>query len=106
MTKQQLIEYSYRTLAFYATYFFYIDITVDIAHLVSYRIFKVRDRKSINYLSDTFIKKIIHLSTIKLLAKEYIEKRSMDYFSIIGEFETLIFKEEIKELSKGYNKYA
>lgn len=106
MTKQELIEYSYRTLTFYSTYFLNIDITVDIAHLVSYRIFKVRDRKNINYLSDTFIKKIIHLSTIKLLAREYIEKRSMDYFSIIGEFETLIFKEEIKELSKGYNKYA
>lgn len=106
MTKQQLIEYSYQTLTFYSTYFLNIDITIDIAYLVSYRIFKVHDRKSINYLSDTFIKKIIHLSTIKLLAREYIEKRSMDYFSIIGEFETLIFKEKIKELSKGHNKYA
>lgn len=106
MTKQQLIECSYRTLTFYSTYFLNIDTTIDIAHLVSYRIFKVHDRKSMDYLSDTFIKKIIHLAVIKLLAKEYIEKRSMDYFSIIGEFETLIFKEEIKELSKGYNKYA
>ena len=75
MTKQQLIEYSYRTtLLFMLLYFFYIDITVDIAHLVSYRIFKVRDHKSISHLSDTFIKKIIHLAVIKHISKRIYRK--------------------------------
>lgn len=106
MTKQQLIEYSYRTLTFYSTYFLFTNITVDIAHIVSYRIFKVRNRKNMDYLDDIFIKKIIHLAVIKLLAREYIDKCSMDYLPIIGELETLIFKEEIKELSKGLKKYA
>ena len=106
MTKQQLIEYSYRTLTFYSTYFLFTNITVDIAHIVSYRIFKVRNRKNMNYLDDIFIKKVICLATIKLLAREYIDECSMDYLPIIGELETLIFKEEIKELSKGLKKYA
>lgn len=107
MTKQQLIEYSYLTLSYYSTYFLFLNKTIDIANIINNRIFKIHNsNRNLKYLNDIFIKRIIHIATVKLLAREYIDNMYFDYLPIIAEVETTIFKEEIKELSKGYNKYA
>lgn len=108
MTKQQLIEYSYLTLSYYSTYFLFLDKTIDIANIINNRIFKIHNsNRNLKYLNDIFIRRIIHIATVKLLAREYIDdEKFFDFLPIISEVETTIFKEEIKELKKEFNKYA